>query len=190
MPPRSRITPEMIVEAGFQLIRAQGAQALSVRAVAAQLQCSTQPIMYHFSTVSDLTNAIYHRADRYHTAYLMRAEGNGMDPLLAIGLRYIRFAAEEGHLFRFLFQSDQFANHSLGELIGSTELAPIYAVLHEETGGSYEQLRSAFEGLFLAAHGYASLLANNAMTYEEADCARCLTQVFSGMLYAMKGADL
>lgn len=188
MPPQPKVTPEMILEAGFFLLRDQGAESLNVRAVAAQLHCSTQPILYHFKSMSDLKNTIYRRADRYHTAYLMSDSPEDENPLLAIGLRYIRFAVEEPHLFRFLFQSDQFANQTFDEVIGSTELAPIYAVLHQETGGSYEQLRSAFEALFLTAHGYASLLANNAMTYDEAACAQCLEQVFTGMLCAMKGA--
>ena len=106
MPPKAQITKEMIVEAGLELVRMCGAEALNVRRVAAELKCSTQPVMYHFSTVEELKDEIYSAADEFHTGYIMNV-GENEDSMLAIGMRYIKFAAEEKHLFRFLFQSDK-----------------------------------------------------------------------------------
>ena len=52
MPPKAKITRDMIIEAGIKVVREKGAESLNVRQVAAVLGCSTQPVMYHFSTVS------------------------------------------------------------------------------------------------------------------------------------------
>ena len=187
MPPKPKIARDMIVEAGFQLLREQGIDALNARSVAARLQCSTQPVMHHFATMEDLKKEVYQKADTFHSDYLMDIDFSSGDPMLSIGLRYIRFAAEEPHLFRFLFQSDQFANTGFLELMSSEDLAPMLAILQAEADLTPQQSRDAFSTLFLTAHGLASLLANNSMRYDEIDCTNILTTVFIGTITAMKG---
>lgn len=177
----------MIVEAGFRLLREQGIDALNARSVAARLQCSTQPVMHHFATMEDLKKEVYQKADAFHSDYLMDIDFSSGDPMLSIGLRYIRFAAEEAHLFRFLFQSDQFANTGFLELMSSEDLAPMLAILQAEADLTPQQSRDAFSTLFLTAHGLASLLANNTMPYDEAYCTNILSTVFIGTITAMKG---
>lgn len=190
MPPKTQITKEMIVEAGFQLIRSEGAEALNVRRIAERLGCSTQPVMYRFSTVEQLAEEIYSAADGYHSEYLMSAEVETEDPLLAIGLRYIRFAAQERHLFRFLFQSDKYAGKDIGELVGADELSPVFEMLGQEAELTEDQSKEAFMSLFLAAHGIASLLANNSMEYDEGYFGSVLTNVFMGVIGIMKGGNV
>lgn len=162
MPTKARITREKIVEGAFDLIRAQGHEALTARALAARLGCSTQPLLYHFPGVEAILDAAYARADAFHTDYILSEDGDATDPMLGIGLRYIRFAAEEPRLFRFLFQSNRFQGRSLRELIASPEVAPLLAPLNMAPDQAWE----AFELLFVAVHGCASLLANNAMRYD------------------------
>ena len=190
MPPKSQITNEMIVAAGVELVRSSGAEAVNVRRIAEELNCSTQPIMYRFSTVEELKAEIYAEADRLHSEYIMTAEVAADDPMLAIGLRYIRFAAEEKHLFRFLFQSDKYANSSFEELIGSDGLAPVFAVIQAEAEITEQQSREAFSALFLTVHGIASLLANNSLQYDEGYFTNVLTNVFMGVIGAMKGGEI
>lgn len=103
MPPKAKITKEMIVEEAFQIARTQGADKITARSIAQRLKCSTQPVLYYFATVEEIKEAVYQRADAYHTRFLMGTEGGG-DGMLGIGLRYVRFAAEERNLFHLLFQ--------------------------------------------------------------------------------------
>jgi len=63
MPPKARVTREDILNAAFDLIRAEGQEALSVRAVAKRLGCSTQPVLYNFATVEELKDAVYEKAE-------------------------------------------------------------------------------------------------------------------------------
>lgn len=48
MPPRAKITKEMVVDAAFELVRAEGIERVNARTVSQKLGCSTQPVMYHF----------------------------------------------------------------------------------------------------------------------------------------------
>lgn len=182
MPPKSTVTREKIIEAGFEIVRFEGAEALSVRAVAARLGCSTQPIMYHFKTMEEFTAAVYERADMFHTEYIMSGS-----PMLGIGLKFVEFGAKEKHLFRFLFQSDKFGGNSFAQLVEAEELAPIISEVARQTGLSEEQSKRAFSVLFTSVHGLASLMANNSMEYDEDYCTLVLKSVFVGVVGAMKG---
>jgi len=166
----------MIVDAAFQLVRDEGAEGLNARAVAQRLNCSTQPVMYNFATVEQLRQAVYEKADEYHAQYLFQMDGE--DPMLALGRNYIRFAAREPRLFRFLFQSDQFKGMDLNDLVQDPAARPLLELVANTAGISMEDGRDLFRRMFIMAHGYASLLANNAMKYDEAGCSRDLAEVF------------
>ena len=104
MPPKAKITKEMIVDTAFEIVRKEGADKVTARSISEQLNCSTQPVLYYFSTVEDIKKAVYIKADEYHSAYLLDVEMTCENPMLAIGINYIKFAIEERNLFRFLFQ--------------------------------------------------------------------------------------
>ena len=187
MPRKLAITREMILEGAFQLVREQGHEALSVRSLAARLGCSTQPVLYQFQSVEELRRETYRRADQFHTDYLMALTGEYPYPMLEIGMHYIRFAAEEQRLFRFLFQTDEFSGQSLEELIADPEAAPLLAVLGQVTGMDRERVEKLFLAIFIGVHGYASLLANNSMRYDPAAAQETLTAIFHGLIRRDKG---
>ena len=178
MPPRARITREMIVDAGFAIAREQGIGQVNARTVSERLGCSTQPVMYHFRRIEDIKQAVYQRADEYHTAFITDVRDG--QPLLGIGLNYIRFAQTEKHLFHLLFQTNGFAGKSIAELADAPELEPVLSMM----GGA--QRKDAFKLLFLFVHGYASMFANNSLSYDEHIIAKDLERAFNGALHTVK----
>ena len=183
MPPRTRITEELIAQAAIEVAKQSGYENINARTVSEQLHCSTQPIIYHFSTIDAMKRAAYARADRMHTQYLMAASPD-MHPILSIGLNYIRFAVNEPQLFRFLFQSGYAKEHSLLEMIDSPELIPVLSAMQEGTGLSRAKTKQVFLTVALFAHGYASLIANNGLEYNEKTVAEHLEQAWNGALLA------
>ena len=186
MPPKTRVTAQMIVDAAVEVVRQSGFESINARTVSGQLHCSTQPVMYHFSTIDSLKRAAYRRTDRLHSEYMMNT-APGQDPILGIGLNYIRFAVEEPQLFRFLFQSGYAVENSLLEMIDSEELAPVLAVMQAGVGLSMEKTKEIFLTVSLFAHGYAGIIANNALEYDEALIAAHLERAWDGaVLSAMQ----
>ena len=186
MPPKPRITKEMVVDAAFELARETGAENINARTVAKKLNCSTQPVMYHFATMEELKKAAYAKADRYHSEYLMNMESQQGGVMLGIGLNYIRFAMEEPHLFRFLFQSNFFTGTTLLEMIDAEELAPVLLAMQGVVGGSIEQVKENFITIFLFAHGYASIIANNSLEYDEELIKSHLERAYRGARSAVR----
>ena len=116
MAPKPRQSREQLLEAAFRVLRREGEDAVNIRAVAAEAGCSTQPVMTHFPTAGALKEALYEMADACHTGYIMPENQQDENPMLGIGLRYIRFAAEEPQLFRFLFQSGRLGTDDVRRL--------------------------------------------------------------------------
>lgn len=178
------ITSDMVVQAGFDVVREGGLDALTIRAVAARLGCSTQPVLSSFPTSEQLKMAVYEFADQFHSAYLAQPDQATSDPLLSTGMRYVRFAAEERNLFRLLFQSDGLGRGSVHDLMDNEALAGIVSLVADGAGVDERIAHGAFECLTLVAHGYASFLANNALVFDEAHCAQVLTAAFEGAVGA------
>lgn len=177
MPPKTKISREMILSAAFALTREQGADQLNARSIAEKLGCSTQPVMYNFKTVEEIRGEVYRMADAFHSEYIL-PKGREANPLLELGLNYIRFAHEEKHLFRFLFQSNSFSGFSVEALMESPALTEILGLVSAGTGCTMQEAGEVFLRLFVSAHGLASLLANNAMVYEEDVFRRVLKNAF------------
>ena len=184
MPAKIKATKEMIVDAAFAVARETGAENINARTVSERLNCSTQPVMYHFATIEALKRAAYEKADLYHSEYLMNIENRQKGAMLGIGMNYIRFAIEEPHLFRFLFQSDFFNGSTLLELIGAEELTPVLSAMQRAMEVDIEQVKKIFLTVFLFAHGYASIIANNALKYDEELINSHLEQAYRGAVLA------
>lgn len=188
MPPKVRITKEMVTGASVEIIRQSGHESLNVRAIAEALHCSTQPVLYGYRTVGEIREAAYEAADAYHTAFIMPKETD-RNPMLALGLNYVRFGYEEKNLFRFLFQTNKFGGMDIASLLDNPELSGILGVMSAGLGCGEKEARGVFLTFFCAAHGLASLLANNAMAYDEAQSSKMLEDVFFGMIASRKGKE-
>ena len=183
MPPKTRITKDMILNAAIEIARQNGFADINARTVSQRLHCSTQPVMYHFSTIDSLKRAAFARVDQLHGEYLMNVPPE-QDPILGIGLNYIRYAVEEPQLFRFLFQSGYAEENNLLEMIDSEELKPVLAVMQEGAGLSMKQTRDVFLTVALFAHGYASMIANNDLEFDEKLIAEHLERCWNGAVLA------
>ncbi len=185
MPPRAKITEEMVVDAAFEITRADGEANVNARTVANRLGCSTQPVMYHFAKIEDLKRAVYEKAGRFHTEYIMNVAPS-RNVMLGIGLNYIRFSVEEPKLFRFLFQSGFATENSLIEMVDSDELSPVISAMQKAMGLTVKQTKEVFITLAMFVHGYASIIANNNLRFDESIATEHLSRVYRGAILALQ----
>ena len=213
MPPKVKVTKEMVADASFEVVRASGHENLNARTIAEYLGCSTQPVLYSFKTVDEIREAAYEIADRFHTEFILPEDkeaspsgeilkpckaakdsadhGSGAkekeNPMLVLGLNYVRFGQEEKNLFRFLFQTDKFGGKDVTALMSDPQLSEILKIMAAGLNADIGQAREMFLTFFCVAHGMASLLANNSMVYDEEQCKRMLENVFFGSAAVRKG---
>lgn len=95
-------------------MRTEGIDAVSARAVARELGCSTAPIFRGFDSMDALHEAIL---DRILHRFTEATEApHDPDPLLAAGLGMVLFAAREPRLYEALFLRPHAWTHKWGAL--------------------------------------------------------------------------
>lgn len=184
MPPKAKITKEMIINAAFEITREHGIEAVNARTIAEKLGCSTQPVLYYFKTIGDIKSAVWKKTDDFHTDYIMDIRSS--EPMMDIGLNFIRFAATEKNLFRLLFQSDGLVEKEVTDMVWTGSASPMLEVLMRTENVNLEGARSIFSTIGFYVHGFASLLANNSMEYNEESARVMLKRVGIGARYAAK----
>ncbi|MBE5799026.1 MAG: TetR/AcrR family transcriptional regulator [Clostridiales bacterium] len=136
MPPKQRITREMILERSFEMFCREGMEVVNARSVAKALNCSTQPIFSYFSGMEDLKNALEEKAKELF-AQALQVDDQPGDPVINIGCAYTRFAAEQPCLFMHLF------------MINKDD--PLYPFISEENRSLLVQREAEHTGLTLKA---------------------------------------
>ena len=87
-----------ILDAALTLVRARGIEALSARALAAELGCSTQPLYRAFGSMEQLRVAVEERAVQRGLELFQDAQGT----YLASGLGVLRMIMDEPHIFALI----------------------------------------------------------------------------------------
>ncbi len=186
MPAIAKVTKEMIIDAAFEIAREMGAENITARTVSQKLGCSTQPVLYHFKTIEDVRIAAHKKAGEFHISYVTNLSGKYERPMLEVGMRYIQFAVEEKNLFRFLYHSNYYTGVSLSDWLTGKIFDSLFPILRRQANVDEQQAYSIFSQIVLVTHGIASLLANNAMVYDEAYCIRTLSNAYFGIMYLIK----
>ncbi len=156
-----------LVEAGLEIIEAEGLAGLSLRAIAAKVGVSHTAPKNHFGSLRGLLTAIGTEGFRLHAAGMREgvAEASGRKARLEAAMRgYVRFAEAHPHLFQLMFspQSCDFADTDL-----IAQARESYAVLADISSGLNWDKALTPGGqqrtemmLWSMVHGYAMLRIN------------------------------
>lgn len=165
MPPKAKITKEMILNTTLELTREAGFEAVNARSIAGKLQCSTRPIFTCYENMDALKIEFLDFAfdfyDQYVDQYIINHRDSILQrPYLILPLSYIEFAKEETRLFQLLFINDMDLTMSepkdFYKEIGNEKKA---AAFSDMIGIDPERAKAIFFDLFLYAHGIAVLTA-------------------------------
>lgn len=181
MPPRAKISREMIIDAAYEIVRELGEEHINARNIADRLGCSTQPVLYVFKTMDEIRECVYQKADEYHSECLMQMDETERNPMIAIGRNYIRFSVNEKNLFRLLFQSNAFSGR-MQNLASDERLMPVLQAMGAQMGMEISDVKKMFAAIFYPVHGIASLLANNSMEYDENELENIIGMIKNGVL--------
>lgn len=183
MPPKQRITREMILERSFAMFSREGMEAVNARSVAKALNCSTQPIFSYYAGMEDLKTTLEQKADETFDQALKA--GDQANPVLRLCIAYVRFAAQEPRLFAHLFMRlnaeapRSFPGEALGEDIARQ--ACDYA------GISPEQAQALVARMTICAHGLATLLASGRAAFSPEQAEQLLAEAYDSVLAHVRG---
>ena len=182
MPPKQRITRDMILEKSFAMFCKDGMEAVNARSVAKVLNCSTQPIFSYFAGMDDLKNALEQKALETFEATIAGASEGG-DPLEESCMAYVRFGEEQPRLLSHLFlraakEGNSAFNYELLERLEEAEM--------QATGLDREKAHELCRCMWVFAHGLAALRAVGKMPFEGDRVRELLKMEREGMVMRLK----
>jgi len=180
MPRPISITKERILDAAYKKVERSGGGSLTIRGLGDELGCSTQPIFSSFQSLEGLQKAVKEKAASSFKKYV-NFPLKGFPPLKSIGLRYIRFASKEPHLFHLLFEGDDGVSYLDGDKLLTAD-PKILEIVMRETGLSKDDCGLLYLENWIFAHGLAVMIVNKSLLFDEKNISRMLSDVYQGTL--------
>ena len=187
MPPKAKFTRDQIIQAGLDIVRKNGMEALSARALGTELGSSARPIFTVFQNMEEVQDEVVKSAKLLYAGYVRK----GLEQDLAfkgVGTQYILFAMQEPKLFQLLFMSEQEQAPPVIHVLSALDdnykdiLLSVQEGYHLP-GDKAEQL---YRHLWIYTHGIAVLCATNMCVFTPEAINSMMVQVFRGMLREIK----
>ena len=180
MPAKQKVTKEDIINAAFELVRSDSAGALSARAVAAKLGCSTQPVFSNFPGMRELYEAVIAKAWGLYAERTSADMRSGRyPPYKASGMAYIAFAVDEPELFKLLFMRDRIAD---GDADRNTVVDGVIAAIMSALGISRALAERFHNEMWIFVHGLAVMYATRFSVYDEGAVSDMLSDIYNGLV--------
>lgn len=184
MPPKAKLTKEMILNIVMDITRKTGFQTVNARNIANQLHCSTRPIFTCYENMEELKKEFLAFAYEYYEQYVDNYRNSvNVSPHLILPLSYIEFAQEEPDLFKLLFVNDID--------LEMTEAKDFYKEIDNEKkaahfstaiGVDLERAKVIFLDLFLYTHGIAVLTAAKKIKLDRNSSEKMLSNVLTAFI--------
>ena len=120
---KTTITKEMILEAAYELLDESGISSVAIKQIASRLNCSTQPISWHFGSMMELRKELYiYASHKVFDGLGERMQGrDAIEAFFFTGVWYLSIACDHPNVFRFLNVDD--TTETIGERIyGDTSI--------------------------------------------------------------------
>lgn len=179
MAAKKRIGREEILAAATAVIRQNGASSLTMRRIAEQLGCSTQPLYSEFGSQEQLIEVL--------TAYVRQRFPSAVcSSYRDFGRVFLRFAGEEKELFRFLYLRRRKPEETAVEDINLERTLELLMRSLEMDRKQAEQMHRQMQ---YYCYGLGTMIATGYRTMTQTEIDRELTDFFSLLLRHYKQAE-
>ena len=177
MPRTKQIEKQDILGTAAGVVRQKGEQALTVRNIAAQLGCSTQPLYYEFANIDQLRAELLPYV-REH--YLQFRCSN----YKAFGRHFLNFARQEKELFRFVYLRHRNPGETLLDDVNCEETVRLLAKNLEMPA---QTARAMHRQMQFRCYGLGAMLATCYCEMTQEEIERELTEFYCMILRHYKG---
>lgn len=184
MAPVSKIQKEDIINACLEIVRECGIDVLNARMIAKRLNCSTQPIFYHFSSMEEIKEELLKVISDYYRDYQNNVTHVGFE-YKDTGINYIKFAKEEPNLFKLIFMNNK--NVSPEVFLQLDEAySDVEKFISMKTGFDKEKIKKFHLKMWMFIHGIACLIVTNTCNFTEEEISELLTEEFTALMLLEK----
>lgn len=183
MPPKAKFSRAEIIQAALDIVKADGFQALTARALGTKLGSSARPIFTVFERMEDVQQEVLKAAKKLYAEYI--EQGLSMElAFKGVGTQYIRFAAEEPKLFQLLFMTEQETIPNLSGILPVID-QNYEDILHSVQSGygiDETAAQNLYRHLWIYSHGIAALCATKVCQFTDTQIEEMLKEVCISLL--------
>lgn len=190
MPRKAKFSKDEIIEAALKIVRDNGPEALTARALGAELGSSSRPIFTVFTNMEEVRHDVAAAAREVYYRYVNR----GLEqifPFKGVGDEYILFAMEEPKLFQLLFMAEQKEIPTLTGILplidGNYER--ISDSIRKDYGLEGENIEKLYRHLWIYTHGIAVLCATRMCRFEKKEIGNLMTEVCFSLIKSWKSEE-
>ncbi len=183
-----KITKAMVIEAGLNVLRNKGFDAISARSVALEAGCSTQPVYQHFSNMEELKSELKKAAAQLYIDTVQEYLDSGeYFPYASYGMGYVRFAKKEKQLFRYLYLEDG----KRGKEVDDVTIPRILALLHDRFGWDKEICEQFHREMGIFTIGLAVMVNTGYADLTEKELSNAFKLEFQSLcsIFSVTGED-
>lgn len=187
MPPKAKFTKAEIIEAALNIVRTDGYDALTSRALGTYLGSSARPIFTVFKNMEEVQQATIEAAKTLYKEYVNKGL-TAEYPFKGVGTQYILFSVNESKLFQFLFMTEQ---KQIPDLSGVLPLIDesyeqILLSIQEDYKICNSSAKKLYHHLWIYTHGIASLCATKMCCFTDEEISTMITEVCMSILKKIK----
>ena len=178
MPPKAKFTKAEIIEAALNIVRTEGYEALTSRALGTYLGSSARPIFTVFKNMEEVQQVMIEAAKNLYKEYVNKGL-TAEHPFKGVGTQYILFSVNEPKLFQLLFMAEQ---KQIPDLSGVLPLidesyGDILLSIQKEYEISEFSAKKLYQHLWIYTHGIASLCATKMCRFTVEEISIMITEV-------------
>ena len=187
MPPKAKFTEREVIDKAFDIVRKEGAEALTARSLAEALHSSPRPIFTVFRGMEEVWQGVMRRAKDCYNAYIAKAFKE-VYPFRSVGRQYILFAMEEKNLFRLLFMQERGAVKNITSILTEIDenYEDILASVRKEYGLDEEDARRFYRHLWTYSHGIATMTVTELCRFTGEEIAKMSADVAKSLIVYLR----
>ncbi len=187
MPPKAKFTKEEIVNAAFHIVKTDGFEALTSRALGTHLGSSARPIFTVFQSMDEVQQAVIEAAKALYKEYVDKGL-TWEHPFKGVGTQYILFSIQEPKLFQLLFMTEQPQIPDFSGVLPLIEESyeEILLSIQNDYGMSRHFAEKLYHHLWIYTHGIATLCATKMCRFTGEEISSMITEVCTSILKNIK----
>ena len=191
MPPKAKFTKAEIIGAALNIVRTEGYEALTSRALGTYLGSSARPIFTVFKNMEEVQQVMIEAAKNLYKEYVNKGL-TAEHPFKGVGTQYILFSVNEPKLFQLLFMAEQ---KQIPDLSGVLPLidesyGDILLSIQKDYEISELSAKKLYQHLWIYTHGIASLCATKMCRFTGEEISTMITEVCTSVLKKIQEEEI
>lgn len=187
MPPKQKITKEMLLSHAFNIAKKYGISAVTSRSVANAIGCSIQPVFSHFATMEELRQATFEYACNKLMQEILEHQDKP-DFMTQTNIWMLNLARNEPNLFELLYLSDCFDSSNIWDVQMKWECnQKMMSAMEQKYKLTEAECKDIFHRGFFMLFGIATMIAKSKIDMSNDEAINMVKKTVSEMTAARKG---